>query len=334
MLGRQTSQADMQPLMQKPKAALFAPGHRLRMNVLPMFLNIFIPWGIFIYCFGLCSFHLMYSQPILACLCVSMVFVVWLVFVLLAYCARRYDPDPTWFTFFSILAGICALWGILAGLKNLDTYEKPYYTITEMKDTKGIDPITTKGENVMDAGIMTFVQGTAFDTNLTWHFKKGKIYCAAPLISTSGTVPLSQTYDYWAVGEDCCSIAASDFRCGSWGLVSAHSGLRVIDEEQEKYYRLAVQQAESLYDIMAPRPIFLKWSDDPLGEVASWKAQSFKNFMVTSATNLIFCIFVVTMASARFAFLGRTQSAYYSEVLNEVPREFRNIDMSAKMYTA
>jgi len=324
----------MRPLLQKPKAALFAPGHRLRMNVLPMFLNIFIPWSIFIYCFGLCSFYLMYSQPILAWLCISLIFVVWLAFALLAYCAKRYDPDPTWFTFFSILALICAAWGILAGLDNLATYEAPYYTMTEMKDTKGIDPMTTRGENVMDAGIMTFVKGTAFDTNRSWHFKKSTLYCVAPLITKQGSVPLSQTYDFWAVGEDCCDIASSDFRCGSWGLVSAHSGLRIVSQTEEEYYRLAVQQAESLYDINAPRPIFLKWSDDPLAEVASWKAQAFKNFLVCSATNLIFCIFAVTMASARFAFLGRTQSAYYGEVLNEAPREWKDIDMSAKMYTA
>jgi len=324
----------MRPLLQKPKATLFAPGHRMRMNVLPMFLNIFIPWAIFIYCFSICGLYLMYSQPIMAWLCVSLIFGVWLIFALLAFCARRYDPDPTWFTFLSILAGICALWGILAGLENLATYESAYYTITEMKDTKDINPITTKGENVMDAGIMNFVPSTAFNTNMTWHFKKGTMYCVAPLTSATGTVPLSQTYDFWAVGQDCCSVASSDFRCGSWGLVSAHMGLRIVDQELEKYYRLAVQQAEALYDINAPRPIFLKWTADPLGEVQSLKAQSFKNFMVNSASNLIFCIFAVTMASARFAFLGRTQSAYYTEVLNEAPKEWNDVDMSAKMYTA
>ncbi|CAE7627100.1 CDC33 [Symbiodinium sp. CCMP2592] len=158
---------------QKPPA-LFSPGHR-RMNILPMFLNVFIPWAIFVYCFCLSSFYLMYKTPLLAWLCISAVFVIWLVFVAVAFCARKYHPDPTWFTFFSILAAICAVWGILAGLANLREYEDPYYTLQEMRDAKGpngtgVNPSLVSGEDVMDAGVLTFQQGSMFDPERTWHF--------------------------------------------------------------------------------------------------------------------------------------------------------------------
>lgn len=301
------------------------------MNILPMFLNIFIPWSVYIYCFSLSSFYLMYAHPFVAWSCISLIFVLWLAFVLIAYCARKYDPDPTWFTFFSVLMFTCAIWGILAGLDNLKTNEAPYYTVKEMTHKKAINPSYTSGEDVMDAGVIEFEVGTSFDPGKTWHFKDGELYCAAPIISSQNQVPLRQTYDFWAVGKNCCAPGASDFRCGSWGSSTAHYGLRTVDEGDLNYYRLAVQQAEALYGIMAPHPIFLKWSEDPAREVLSWHAQGFKNFLVFGATNLVFCIFCVAMASARFAFLGRTRSAYDTTVLNQVPEDR---DMRAKMYTA
>ncbi|CAJ1383584.1 unnamed protein product [Effrenium voratum] len=213
--------AEITPLLKKPPA-LFSPGHRMRMNIMPIFLNIFIPWAIFVYCFSLASFYLMYSKPVVAWVCISAVFAVWLLFVLVAFCARKYNPDPTWFTFFTILAAICAAWGIIAGLSNLENYEKPYYTLKEMRDTAGenstgVNPTTVSGEDVMDAGIITFAAGSVFDASKTWHFMKGTLYCVAPIVGPNAAVPLRQTYDFWAVGKDCCSISASDFRCGSWG---------------------------------------------------------------------------------------------------------------------
>ncbi|CAE7540817.1 unnamed protein product [Symbiodinium natans] len=201
------------PFGQKPPA-LFSPGHRMqqpqltrhkRMNVLPMFLNVFVPWAIFVYCFSLSSSYLMYKTPILAWLCISAVFVIWVVFVLAAFCARKYDPDPTWFTFFSVLAAICVVWGILAGLANLRTYEDPYYTLQEMRDAKGsngagVNPSLVSGEDEMDAGILTFEPGSMFDADKTWHFTKGTLYCVAPIIGPGVSTPLRQTYDFWAVG--------------------------------------------------------------------------------------------------------------------------------------
>jgi len=346
MYGEQGMDAEITPLLKKPPA-LFSPGHRMRMNIVPMFLNIFIPWGIYVYCFGLSSFYLMYAAPLVAWLCISVVFILWTVFVVVAFCARRYDPDPTWFTFFSILALICVIWGIAAGLFNLHKYEAPYYTLLEMSvatgvNGTGVNPSVISGEDVMDAGLITFQAGSSFDGAKTWHFMKGTLYCVAPILGPGVSVPLRQTYDFWAVGKDCCSITASDFRCGSWGSTQAHTGLREIDEADLKFYRLAVKQAESLYDVMAPHPIFLKWtqssttvlpgagkasafgSSGGLGshqealpqEVKALHLQGFSNFVVFSGSNLIFCIFAVTLASARFAFLGRSRSPY-DEVLSQ-----------------
>jgi len=335
MYGERGDEAEATPLLKKPPA-LFSPGHRMRMNILPMFLNVFIPWAIFVYCFCLSSFYLMYKTPLLAWLCISAVLVIWLVFVAMAFCARKYHPDPTWFTFFSILAAICAVWGILAGLANLREYEDPYYTLQEMRDAKGpngtgVNPSLVSGEDVMDAGVLTFQQGSMFDPERTWHFMKGSLYCVAPIVGPGVSTPLRQTYDFWAIGKDCCSVGASDFRCGSWGSTQAHTGLREVNEADLEYYRLAVQQAASLYDIMAPHPIFLKWSQDPRGEVNGLHTMAFRNFLVFSASNLIFDILAVALASARYAFLGRSRAGY-EEILNEAPAMPK--DLAAHAYAA
>ena len=80
-----------------------------------------------------------------------------------------------------------------------------------------------------------------------------------------GVVLPLETYDFWAIGMDCCSVNAADFHCGAglgWilsvrperakgqartggevGNFKAHSGLRLLDDRQRSFYRLAVEQA-------------------------------------------------------------------------------------------
>ncbi|CAE7757574.1 cpr-c2 [Symbiodinium microadriaticum] len=150
---------------------------------------------------------------------ISAVFVIWLVFVAVAFCARKYHPAELLDRNFSsdtdeaaahqhtesFNAAICAVWGILAGLANLREYEDPYYTLQEMRDAKGpngtgVNPSLVSGEDVMDAGVLTFQQGSMFDADRTWHFMKGSLYCVAPIVGPGVSTPLRQTYDFWAIG--------------------------------------------------------------------------------------------------------------------------------------
>jgi len=309
----------MSPLMEQRLGAsksIFAPGHRIRMNVVPMFLNVFVPWGVFVLCSGLASFSLMYTHPRIAWALIAAIFSLWLFSVVAAIAARRHDPDPTWFTYTAIAVGVMALLGTIFGTQNFSEWSRPYYELQDLKILHDLDASYTPGENVMDGGLFYFAPGNHLDHTRSWHFKFKTTYCVAPII-TNSTAPLNQEYSFWAVGTDCCSLSASDFRCGSWGVKGAAGGIRLTTQGEDlDYFKLAVQQAESLYSILAPNPIFLKWSSSPAAEINSWNSQVFKSFVVSACTALVFSIFSVAVMTVAYSWLGRSRSVYDVQFLS------------------
>mmetsp|Transcript_124084 Transcript_124084/g.356312 ORF Transcript_124084/g.356312 Transcript_124084/m.356312 type:complete len:338 (+) Transcript_124084:139-1152(+) len=320
--------------------SVFTPGKRVRMNIVPMFLNVFVPWGVFVLCCGITSFWVMYAHPGVAWAAITTVLVLWLSLAGTALWARRYEPDPTWFSYSALMVLIMAIAGTLAGRSNFKSFSEHFYQIQDLKIVDRIDASYTRSSNLMDVGIFNFAPGNTLDETRSWHFKFRTLYCVAPIL-TNSTPPLSQTYDFWAVGKDCCSLAASDFRCGAWGSSGPAGGLRLTESDaggDMAYYRLAVQQAESLYNIDAPNPIFVTWSSNPRAEVASWNQQVFKNFVTTVLFALVCSFFSMAMATCAYAFLGRARSAYamdfYDDETWQQGGNRKAYDMSTRMYGA
>lgn len=289
---------------------MFSPGKRLRMNAVPMFLNLLAPWVTFTVCCGLTSFWLLYREPQLVTSMLALFALCWLFLVAAALYARRKEAEPTWLTYAAAAVGVALLTGTKCGLDNYAAYSRPFYAIRDLKGVHQIDAGRELGQDVLDAGVMYFADGNHLDPLRSWHFKDRTLYCVAPVVS-NGSAPLTHSYDYWAVGKDCCSTTTSDFRCGpDWASAATRAGIRVLDESDLVGYRLAVKQAEALYGVLAAHPIFLTWAADPLGEVNSWRAQALRNFAFLNA--LAFCVFLlgVLTAGSRYAWLGRARSAY------------------------
>ena len=69
------------------------------------------------------------------------------------------------------------------------------------------------GQQLLDAGIVQFAPGSQLDVKKSMGFKNGELYCVAPIVFGTAS-PVS--YDFWAVGKDCCSGSQADFSCRRW----------------------------------------------------------------------------------------------------------------------
>merc|ERR1740123_2703950 len=120
----------------------------------------------------------------------------------------------------------------------------------------------------MDAGRVVFSPGSSLDVSKAMGFRNEDTYCVAPVASGSvqGHAPLA-SYDFWAVGKNCCSGSAGDFRCGWYDAKRARGGVRMVRDEDRAFYRLAVQQAQSTFQIKSVHPLFFHWVEDPNAEI-------------------------------------------------------------------
>jgi len=201
-------------------------------------------------------------------------------------------------------------------VRNFTTLSRPFYEIEDLKVIHQLHVGSEQGQNFMDAGIVYFAHGSELDRRKSWHFKHHALYCVTPIVDSSpqfatatgeasGSTP---SYDFWAVGTDCCSPSSADFRCGNWGSAKARSAIRVLDDSAIPFYRLAVQQAETLYGVIATHPIFFEWAEDPLAEVNSWSARVFRNYLFQVATALVASLAAAALATGSFSSVGRKGS--------------------------
>ncbi|CAD7928986.1 unnamed protein product [Amoebophrya sp. A120] len=106
-------------------------------------------------------------------------------------------------------------------------YVMPYQNYLDKKwIEQPISPLLQSGQNFQDAGVVSFSADSYIDRAHNACFRgAGVSYCVVPIVQdTAGTgdrtrLPSSPTgsYDYFAVGTDCCSCPGTgDFQCGDW----------------------------------------------------------------------------------------------------------------------
>ncbi len=64
-------------------------------------------------------------------------------------------------------------------------------------------------------------------------------------------MPESGSVDFFAVGVDCCSATAADFKCGAFNDPTARAGLRILNPDLTASFRLAVQGGESEFGFVS-----------------------------------------------------------------------------------
>lgn len=282
-------------------------GQKRRMNVVAILQNLLLPWAIFVVVYGTMSFSLHYETPGFCYFIVGCGLAVVVGCAMLAANAMQKkirgvaDREPSWFVFLAMTALVAWVAAVIFGDMNFTYNLQPFYDIQNLNTYPSIDPSRMRGLQLMDAGRIFFASGSRLDLAKSMGFRNLDLYCVAPI--TVGQSTLS-SYDFWAVGMNCCSGNQADFHCGEFNNPRARGGLRLMRDDQRAFYRLAVQQAEAAYNIRAVHPLFFHWMQDPVAEVQSYQDAGFKYFLLGIFTHLAFQLFCVATATIAFSKIG------------------------------
>lgn len=278
---------------------------RRRLNVVPILICFFVPWALYVGVTALLSFSLHFYQPLLCWLFVAAAVCVVIGLGIAAFWAQKkkilMEPDatPSWYMFLFLTSALAVILALIMGELNYETNARPHFNILSMDTFSGLDPGRMKGEQFMDVSMITFNNGTRLDLTHSMGFKDDDIYCVAPIINPEFVKP--DRYDYWAVGLNCCSGNSADFHCEGFNNPYARSGLRLMQDSERPFYRLAVQQAEAVYRIGAPYPLFFKWVVDPQLEADGLWATGIRWFLSGLFAYFILQGFLVTVATLAFS---------------------------------
>jgi len=255
------------------------------------------------------SFSIHYTQPVIAWLIVGLAAAAVAVCGMLWYSRMRHSfsigggvHGPLWYAFFFFTMLAALLFGMFFGITNYWNLVLPSLQIDELMYYRDANPSTWKGEQLMDAGRVQFVSGSTLDVRKSIGFKNVDEFCVAPIINSAGPTP--QTYDFWAIGVNCCSGSAADFHCGEYNNPLARSGLRLMREDHRAFYRLAVQQAEAAYKIRAEHPVFFYWMERPRDRLKQYSDDAVKYYFVGLMAFIPLQIFLVLVGIVVFSQFG------------------------------
>jgi len=174
---------------------------------------------------------------------------------------------PCWLLLLSFTSTVL---GLLIGNYFWSQLLGPYYELKGLQMYKDINPHNIPGERVQDAGLVDFTQFVEPDRNKGGCFMdKGNTYCISPIVLngevTNGlaSAPRTGSYDYFAVGINCCSCPNRDFQCGDWRNPLADGGIRSLDHKSRPQYNLALDDWRASYGKTAKHPLFFEWVQGP-----------------------------------------------------------------------
>jgi len=248
------------------------PRERVRLNSMAVAFAALFPWLVFCGLYAALSFSLHRSHT-------AQVYFLFVCAVLSsgAFVARDVmqrrrallsgeRAAPSWFLFLGGTTLFACVLALLLGNWNFGANMTPYYSLSDLGAHVDVDPSSAGGLRYMDAGQVRFTEDSFVEAEKALGFKDLDTYCVAPI--TRGDSPLA-SYDFWAVGVNCCNGFPGDFKCGDYLTLGTHSGLRVMNDERKAYYRLAVQQAQAEFHIQATHPVFLEWVQNPQANIES-----------------------------------------------------------------
>jgi len=274
-------------------------GQRRRVNIYAICMSLFVPWLMFTLLSALFSFQTHYSSPGLCYVGAGFAILVVFGFGLCGFVAVRAraagdsSREPTWLVFIFVTSFVAWVLALMLGNNNFWHNMQPFFDVLNLSTYPSVNTAQTRGQQLMDAGRIIFTPGTHLDTSKAMGFKNLDTYCVAPITSVDSPV---SSYDYWAVGRNCCNGQAADFHCGDYTNPNARAGLRLMSDDDRAFYRLAVQQAESTFNIRAVHPLFFHFVQDPDAELYSHQGDGYRTFLLGMFGHFAFQLSLVVLA--------------------------------------
>jgi len=151
---------------------------------------------------------------------------------------------------------------------NFRLYEEYYH----LQAYDNVDSYSVTGTRLQDAGVVRFNNSDGVDRSKASCIINGRTFCIAPIVHGGVVNPgVSQTkagvQDLFMAGIDCCNCAVpvTSFRCGDWSDSTGHlGGMRLLDEENNRMFRLAAEKFSADYGKVSERTTFFNWVNDPI----------------------------------------------------------------------
>jgi hypothetical protein len=273
---------------------------RRSVNIVGILASLFVPWLIFCGLSTLMTFELRYRYQLLVYIGAAAALALVLLFGLMAWAAWKAkscgEPswEPSWCFFVFATGGLAWLLGINWANQNFFENLMPYYDVQNLGTYVSVDPSRIRGQQLMDAGRVSFVPGARLDLSKAESFRNLDNYCVVPIVV--GDAPLD-VYDFWAVGMNCCNSETGDFRCGDAENPNAAAGLRLMQDSQRPFFRLAVEQAESTYNIRANHPLFFHWMSDTAEHADIYRRAGYQHFLLGIYGHFVFQGALVLLAA-------------------------------------
>lgn len=290
------------------RGTVFKRGLRARLNIVPITISVFAPWLLFSTLLLLLASSLHYHHPavtyavILGC---AILVAALGIGALLNYRAKKEDPgtyEPKWTCAFSILMLVAFMWAFIGGECVFQLASLPYLDTESLGTYHSVDPSVTHGAQIMDAGLIYFVNESTLDVTRAMSFQGLDRYCVAPIVRKGKN---ASSFDFWAVGTNCCGKGVhADFHCGQGNHAEFHSGYRLMDTDARYFYRLAVEQAEAAYSIEALHPLFLHVVEDARKDFENFKAWGIRAVGVSCLVYFVLNAFFVAVVSLLFTKMG------------------------------
>jgi TM2 domain-containing membrane protein YozV len=249
-------------------------------------------------------------KPVIVLALLGMILLcVFLTWYLVVKTMRRYNVGlidfPLWYIFMAASATVAYAAAMWLGRVNYYNNTVAFEAINSLAFVSGVDP-SQPSARYLDIGSVVFVPTSAVGVSQFVGFKNGDVYCVAPIInnatSTSKTASTPVSYDYWAIGLNCCS--GGSFKCGEYNNPKAHSGMRLMKEEQRAFYQLAVQEAVATYSLTVNTPMFFYWIQDATAALNIIEAQGTSDWMMSMLSYTVTQLFFTVSAAILSMWFG------------------------------